>query len=247
MQTDLNQARNSKSRNIVKSRISSGVVDYLVKDISNGLYRGENDFPSEKELMEEFGVGRSSIREAMSMLERMGLIEIKAGQRAKVRRPTIKPLLGEIKETLQVYMQTEEGYKELVEFRVFFECMIVRNLCRKITDKQLEWLKNSLQKQKENLNNRAVFAELDLQFHCFLGECLGNSIIENFAESVSEWLLDQRTQSLKVENQTEIAFKGHVALYQALVAHDEDKAEKLMKEHLLAVQKAYEKIVNFKG
>ncbi|HIU17197.1 MAG TPA: FCD domain-containing protein [Candidatus Avidesulfovibrio excrementigallinarum] len=224
-------------RSVTRSRLHTTIVEYLLQDIQNGTYKEGEELPSERDLMETFGVGRPAIRESLSALERMGLVDIRPGMRTRVRRPTVKPLLGELGETLQIYMLSDQGKHELLDFRLFFESMIVRELCKTITEEQLQWLANALEKQKAHLNGMADFTKHDLQFHQYLGACLNNPLVGTFCQSVSAWVLDSH---LRKENnapqQAEIAFKGHQEIYSALCKHDADAAEMAMQEHLRTVQ-----------
>ena len=240
----INQERSNRS--IIRSHIHTEIVEYLVDDIRKGIYKSGQELPSGEELMAEFGVGRSSIREALTMLARMGLIEVRPGQRAKVRKPTVKPILGAMSETMKIYMGSKEGYQELSEFRNLFECMIVREVSKRIKKEQLIWMENSIKEQEQAVDDIKKFAELDVAFHRYLSECLNNTLLESFSESMTDWLLDQRKKSLQAPNQLQNALLDHKSIYAGLKKHDPDKAEKAMREHLYRVEQAYSSVVSFK-
>ena len=224
-------------RNVVRSRLHTAIVGYLLQDIQNGTYQIGQELPSERNLMETFGVGRPAIRESLAALERMGLVEIRPGMRTRVCKPTVKPLLGELGETLQIYTLSDEGKHELLDFRLFFESMIVRELCKTITEEQLQWLAHALEKQKEHLSGMNGFMEDDLRFHQYLGACLNNPLVGTFSQSVSGWVIDsQLRKALITPQQGEIAFKGHQAIYDALCRREPDAAEAAMQNHLRTVQ-----------
>ena len=70
----------------VSERLEQRIRD---QDIGPG-----EELPSERELMREFGVGRPAIREALFHLQKMGLVELKAGARAKVVAPDARAVVG---------------------------------------------------------------------------------------------------------------------------------------------------------
>ncbi len=229
----------SRPRKISKPKLHTAVVEYLLEDIHNGVYIEGQELPSEHQLMADFGVGRPSIREALSALERMGLISIRPGARARLRQPTVKPLLSEMRETMHIYALEEDRRKELHEFRVLFESMIVRELARKISAGQLDELERSLADQEKALGNVELLAKLDVKFHRIISDALNNPLLGVFADSISDWLLDQRLQTLALDGRPEGALAEHRAVFDALSRHDADAAEEAMRNHLSKVGSAY--------
>ena len=70
-----------RRRSIQRPRVHVEVLSCLLEDIQSGVYQVGQKLPSERELMDEFGVGRPAVREALSALARMGLIEVSPGMR----------------------------------------------------------------------------------------------------------------------------------------------------------------------
>ena len=83
------EAQAGRKRNIQRPRVHTEVLSCLLDDIQSGVYQVGQKLPSERELMDEFGVGRPAVREALSGLARMGLIEVSPGMRARVCRLTL--------------------------------------------------------------------------------------------------------------------------------------------------------------
>ena len=92
------EAQAGRRRSIQRPRVHTEVLSCLLDDIQSGVYQVGQKLPSERELMDEFGVGRPAVREALSGLARMGLIEVSPGMRARVCRLTLKPLLREMRD-----------------------------------------------------------------------------------------------------------------------------------------------------
>ena len=227
------------ARCIARPKLHTAVVEYLLEDIQNGIYQEGQELPSEHQLMADFGVGRPTIRESLLTLERMGLISIRPGARARVRKPTVKPLLGEMRETMQIYALSAERRRELHEFRVLFESTLARELARRITKEQLDQLERSLGEQEAALGNVDLFARLDVEFHRILSDSFHNPLLGIFADSIADWLLDQRLQTLKLPGRPEGALAEHRAVFSALVQQDPDAAESAMRTHLDQVGSAY--------
>ena len=71
-------------------------MDRLLQRIRNGEWGPGDQLPSERELMETYGVGRPAIREAQQDLARSGILEIAHGERARVALPTADDLINQI-------------------------------------------------------------------------------------------------------------------------------------------------------
>ena len=84
---------NVVSEPIVRKKLSDEVFARLKHMIETGELKAGDDMPSERELMERYGVGRPAIREAMQALAGKGLVEISQGERAKVLRITAETII----------------------------------------------------------------------------------------------------------------------------------------------------------
>lgn len=236
------EAQSGRKRSIQRPRVHTEVLSCLLDDIQSGVYQVGQKLPSERELMDEFGVGRPAVREALSGLARMGLIEVSPGMRARVCRLTLKPLLREMRATLEIYSSSEDGWRQLHDLRLFFETAVVRRMAREVTDEQLEHLDAQLQNQRRLLDASEVraFADADIDFHRYLVECMGNNFLGLLAEGFAGWLITPLYASLQVRRQSERSYRAHVAVYEALKKKDPDLAEKAMRTHLEEMRGIYQ-------
>lgn len=237
-----NETTKSRKRNIQRQRVHTEIVKYLLKDIQSGVYVEGQNLPSERALMEEFGVGRPAVRESLAALGRMGLIEICPGVRAKVCKPTVKPLLSEMKDTLQVYSRTPEGWRQLQDLRVLFETAIGRQVARTITQEQLSILRKILDNQARFLERAELraFAEADISFHRTLVDFMGNSFLGILAEGFGGWLITPLFASMKVYSLGKTSYAAHLRIFEALERRDPDATELAMREHLERVHALYQ-------
>ena len=94
-------------RKIVRRKLSDEVFDRLLREIETGGYAPDAHIPSERELMAAYGVGRPAIREAMQRLEKLGLIVITHGERARVAQPTVAEVIGQIEHASRHILGTQ--------------------------------------------------------------------------------------------------------------------------------------------
>ena len=231
-----------RRRSIQRPRVHVEVLSCLLEDIQSGVYQVGQKLPSERELMDEFGVGRPAVREALSALARMGLIEVSPGMRARVCRLTLNPLLREMRATMEIYSSTHDGWRQMHDLRQFFETAVARNAARHMTDEHRGELERILQRQRALLDNSEIreFAEADIDFHRYLVNCVSNSFLEIISNGFAGWLITPLYASMQVRKQSELAYNAHVRIYEALQQRDADAAEEAMRAHLGEMRGIYQ-------
>ena len=81
---------------IQRRKLYQEVLDRLTARIVAGEFGPNDQLPSERELMESYGVGRPAVREALQHLERTGIVAITHGERARIVVPTPETLVAQI-------------------------------------------------------------------------------------------------------------------------------------------------------
>ena len=79
-----------------RARLFEQIAEVLERRIRSRDYAEGDELPSERDLMKDFGVGRTAVREALFHLKRMGLIELRAGARARVAVPTPEAVMSSL-------------------------------------------------------------------------------------------------------------------------------------------------------
>lgn len=227
-------------REINRRRIHDDVANYLLADIREGVYTVGQELPSERDMMEEFAVGRPAVREALSKLHRMGLVDIRAGVRAKVCKPSVSPLLGEMGGVVQLLLDTPAGRQDFQWLRGLFESALARYAARSASAVQIDELRRSVERQHAVVDNTAAFAELDMEFHRLIAQVADKELIMALHQTLARWLLDQRMVTLGTAGQSAVALAAHECILQGIANHDPDEAEAAMSNHLQQVQNIYQ-------
>ena len=127
---------------IVRRKLSDEVFARLKRLITSGDLRPGDEMPSERELMERFGVGRPAIREAMQALANMGLVAISHGERAKVLQLTAQSILRQVDGAAHIMLSSsKDSLEHLKNARIFFERGMVREAAEKAKDADIEQLR----------------------------------------------------------------------------------------------------------
>lgn len=224
---------------IRRRRLSDEVLVRLEKMILSAEYEPGDQLPSERQLMERFGVGRPAVREALYSLQKMGLLEIKSGERGRVTKPTPRILLNELGGAARHLLAQPEGERHFQEARTFFEVGLVRHAAQHASAADVEELGAALDANRLALDDLEAFERTDVEFHFVLAKISGNPIFMAIHEAVVEWLTKQRSLSLRIPNANKLAYRSHQDIFEAIAAKDPDQAEAVMRDHLGTVARQY--------
>ncbi len=221
------------SEPIVRRKLSDEVYERLKAMITTGELKTGDQMPSERELMERFGVGRPAIREAMQALNGLGLVAISHGERAKVLSLTPRSLFGQVDRAAEIMLTTSPGALDhLKEARIFFERGIVRQAAERAGEADVGALGALLAEQRGALGDPERFIRTDMRFHARIAAIPGNPIFEAVAESMLGWLRQYHTELLIWSGKENVTLLEHEEIVEAIAARDPEAAEGAMVRHL---------------
>ena len=205
----------------------------VVRKIKDGLVSGAikpGDFlPSETELSERFGVGKSSIREAIKMLEAFGVVEICKGNGSRIRTNVDTAVMNPL--IFQMILQSKEESKEkLVEFRRMIEVSVSLLAIENATEEDIENLKKIHEKTKSDFKKGRATVENDMEFHYAIYESTHNPFIVSIGKSIME--LFQPSLVISNRDYSKIVTENHDRILQALIDRDKESIEAAVIESL---------------
>lgn len=184
--------------------------------------------PPERELAKSLGVARSSLRQALKVLEIMGVISQRVGDGTYVNNDAAF-ILSEPMEFL--ILLDGITFHELMEARLIVEPELAARAASRATDDDLRTLRQSLAGMKEGRRNHRCLIEQDLLFHYTIFRVAGNRVCSRMFSTIHRSLqeLIQLTSQL-VELEHTLSF--HNAIYTAIRRRDPEEARRHMLEHL---------------
>lgn len=199
-----------------KDSIVSVVLTRIKEALLRKTLKPGDYLPSETELTRTFGVSKSSVREAVKMLQAMGVVEVRRGQGTLVRT---QPGAGYISPMIfQLIM--ESGYPDdLVELRLMFEPAYTVMAMRRATDEDLARIGKALERLEASVRSRTQVAEDDLAFHLAILRATGNRLVVRIGETIFQ--LFEPSISISMQHIPERAVQDHRRIYEALCARDE--------------------------
>lgn len=221
------------SEPIVRRKLSDEVLARLKRLITSGDLRPGDEMPSERELMERFGVGRPAIREAMQALANMGLVAISHGERAKVLRLTAESILRQVDGVAKIMLSSStDTLEHLKSARIFFERGMAREAAERATDADIARLREILERQRSLLGNSDKFIEADMEFHAAIAAVSANPIYAAVSGAMLGWLKEYHTEMLIWTGKENVTLAEHDKILERLAANDPAGAEREMVKHL---------------
>jgi GntR family transcriptional regulator, sialic acid-inducible nan operon repressor len=213
-------------------KIHEQIGQQLELMILDGTYRPGDSLPSERQLMEAFGVGRPAVREALLSLERAGMVRLRSGSPAVVTRVSPQKVLSGLALPVRSFMSDEAGIRELQAARRIVECAIARHAALHRTREDLARIRQALDANAAAIEDLPLFERTDVEFHAEIVRTVRNRIFEATLLALSDWLLEQRQTTLKMPGQRERALAFHVDIYEAIERGEPDAAECAMAAHM---------------
>jgi len=210
------------------------IVEQIKELIENGKLKPGEKLPSERELSNQFGLSRSTVREALTALEILGLVEVHTGLGTFVSKETNQ------KDFIDSYLDIEEGISptEIFEARRIIEPQLARLAAQRATMEDIEEIKRNIE-EAEVLSNEQIeeFEKLDEEFHLLVAKASYNEVLYKFAESInnmrnSRLWGNMKLRSLQRGDRIPKYKTEHREIYEALSKRDLKAAEILTKKHL---------------
>lgn len=207
-------------------------IDYLYE---NSFTPGDK-VPAERTLMTEFDVPRSTLREAISVLEVLGIVETRPGSGTYLRSTTSELLPETLSWSLLLSQHT---FGDLLDVRTALEVEIARLAAARVSEELLEALGETLAEQRTALNaaDHEEYVRADRDFHRQLSEACGNSSLEMLSSTVRSLTRVWRDRRVDSIEEIRKAYNEHRAIFTAVLGHDADAAADAMFAHMKSAKR----------
>jgi len=204
---------------IKRNSLADEVAQRLQEQISRGVYKPADKLPTEPALMQEFGVGRSTIREAVRILANGGVLRVQQGIGTFIEENT------GIAEPLPQRLNRAQ-FEDLDEVRQLLEVKIAQKAAVNRSDSDLEKMQLHLRERKDfsAANQVAECIQADISFHTAIAEASGNSILSDLYKTVASHLKKKFIERFSTTETFAATQHLHKNLLNSIIAQDAAKA-----------------------
>lgn len=197
----------------------SSVAFQILERIKAALIRGElqpGDYlPSETELTQSLGVGKSSVREAIKMLQAIGIVEVRRGQGTIIRREPGDPLV----DPMAFGMILARGMtRDVLEFRRIFEPAYTLQAMANATPEDHARIQQAIADMETAIAHSEQTFRHDVAFHRAILHATHNPMTIRVGETLLQ--LIEAALETSMQTQPEVALKDHKKIYAAFEAGD---------------------------
>lgn len=214
----------------IKLSVIDSTVEKIKKMILSGEYRIGDKLPTEKELCEGLDVGRSTVREALSMLKAMGLIKTSRGKGAFIEK-----IHEDNPESIaQWFIMNENELNDFMEVRCSIEVLNIKYAILRRTEEEIRELE-LIHNRFENAIMRGdvtKMATLDEAFHIIIANMTHNSLLIDFSSHIAEKLRPYRLRSFASSSTAYNAVLPHQDIIKAIKSKDIEGGEKSIRQHI---------------
>jgi len=215
------------------------IAEHIELMVLSGETPAGTKLPSERDLMERFGVGRSTVREALFALKKRGLLAVNGGARARVTSPDPRLVLGEFNSVVRHMLARPDGVRHFQHARALLEVALAREAALRAAEDGIAKISAALEANRSAIDDPALFTETDLEFHLAIARACGNPLFTALHDAMLDWLADQRWVSRSAGAQSETVYLEHKRVHDAIVRRDATEAMSAMEDHLANVVRNY--------
>lgn len=220
-------------------RAADTVVRQLSAKIQSGEYSDGDPLPPERLLMEEFGISRTVVREAVQSLSKQGLLEARPRHRPIVRKPGYDAAISAMESVVSHLLNNSGGVKNLFDTRILVEGALVRQAAQQARREDIAALKFALEANGSAIDDSEEFYRTDRAFHALLYEIPRNPVLPSLHKAYVTWLAPQWSRMPRLPERNRANYEAHERIFDGILMRDPDAAETALRQHL---EQAWEQV-----
>ncbi|HUL59457.1 MAG TPA: FadR/GntR family transcriptional regulator [Anaeromyxobacteraceae bacterium] len=214
-------------------RVYENVLSHLHQQIEDGVLRPGEKLPSERKLAEHFEVGRSSVRDAIRILQARGIVKPRQGGGTVVQAFSSDTLVAELAGAL---VRKRALVHELMDVRCMIEPPVAGRAAAHATPEQIEHLEDILRRQHRKVSRGERAIEEDTEFHSAIARAAGNPVMLAVVDTLVNLLAETRGRLLQGGERAQASLDGHRLVLRAIRRRRPSAAEAAMRRHIRSVE-----------
>jgi GntR family transcriptional repressor for pyruvate dehydrogenase complex len=218
---------------IQQQKIYEQIVEQIKVMITEGNLKPGDKLPAERVLAENLNVSRASVREALSALHLLGLLEIKSGEGTFIKQSDVNSIIQPL--ALLLLMERDTAL-EILQVRKGLEVEAAGLAAVNASDDDIKKLGKIIDDMEKQMQKSSLGELSDWEFHFALAHATGNTLMVRLMNTISDTMQKtikiNREKLFKKEGNQQILFKQHYDVFVAVRNRDVEAARNKMYEHL---------------
>lgn len=211
---------------------TQAVFRQMLQNVHSGEWPVGDPIPSERHLINDFGVSRIAVREALSMLRGLGVLDVGHGRRTKVRKVDTETFAQFL--PLLLASTGQRSFDQIFEVRLALESSSAYLAAQKRTASEVErLLELSALFREQRLEGLQDALDTDLEFHMEIARMTKNPLFPVLLEALANFVSFAQRESCKDDPERSMrAIMSHAAIAEAIADGDAARARVEMEAHL---------------
>jgi len=206
------------------------VVNQILQAIAQGKLNPGDKLFSERELAEQFKISRPVLREGISALSFLGIIQRKQGKGNFVTDNLNKTIINN--SFKHILISKEKEVEDLLEARKTIECELISLAALRKTSFHLTKLKQKIQELKDCEKTNFKRVQLDFEFHLLIGEAAKSKMLQNLQIAIGDKVMEVMKVGVFLPEALIKTEAEHIMMYKAIEDSDAKRARKIMERHI---------------
>lgn len=214
---------------ISRTKLTASVFEQLLSYVVRGTWKAGDRIPPERDLCQQLGIARTSLREALKAMELVGMLDSRVGDGTFVcprseflSRPLLWAFTGSDHDELQ----------EIMEARTIIEENLAGLASERGTDEQIKQIGSAVQMMRDSIARGDSILEADMAFHIAVSTAAQNGVLLNAVQLLRNLMRQWIHYKLLIPDIPDVVLKRHIAIYKAIAARKPAAARTAMRVHL---------------
>jgi GntR family transcriptional regulator, transcriptional repressor for pyruvate dehydrogenase complex len=229
---------------LVRTTLTASAFEQLISYVVNGTWKAGDRIPPERELCQQLGIARTSLREALKAMELIGMLDSRVGDGTFVcpRSEFLsRPLLWAFTGTDHAEL------RDIMEAREFLEQDLAGLAAERASESEIGAIGEALKDLRKSIAKGESMLEADMAFHLAVGEAAHNEVLRNAVQLLRNLMRKWLVLKLLIPQVPAKVLKQHEAIYKAIRAGDSEEARKAMWVHLEETARLVTQVVQKTG
>lgn len=217
-------------KEIENSTCVKRVVNQVLQAITKGKLNPGDKLSSERELAKQFKISRPVLREGISALSFLGIIQRKQGRGNYVSDNLNRTIINN--SFKHILISKEKEVEDLLEARETIECELISLAALRKTPFHLEKLEQKIQELKHCKKTNFKRVQLDFEFHLLIGEAAKSKTLQDLQIAIGDKVMEIMKVGIYLPEALIKTEAEHIMMYKAIRNSDAEKARKIMETHI---------------